>query len=150
MKYMKTESGQRAFKERDPALSTRLRAAFILIDGKRSLQEVLQATAGLGIAESDVAQLLTLGFIAEAEIAAPEPGPATPAPPSGPTTPQALYLRAYPVATQLTAGLGLRGFRLNLAVEQAAGYPQLVALLPRIREAVGPAKCRALEEALGV
>lgn len=148
MQYMKTEPGQRAFKERDPALSTRLRAAFILIDGKRSLQEVLQATAGLGITEPDIVQLLALGFIAEAEIAAPTLQPTAAQP--GLTAPQQRYLRAYPIATQLTAGLGLRGFRLNLAVEQAAGYQQLVELLPRIREAVGPVKCQPLEAALEV
>jgi len=32
------------------------------------------------------------------------------------------YAEAYPIATQLTADLGLRGFRLNLAVEAALDY----------------------------
>ena len=158
MKYMKTELGQRAFKERAPALSTRLRAAFILVDGKRTAQDVVRATAGLGITEADIAQLQTLGFIAEAEA---EPGdpPASVAEaasaasaPGAPSAsqaaqalPQELYMRAYPIATQLTASLGLRGFRLNLAVESAGGYQQLVELVPRIREAVGAIKCRPLE-----
>ena len=41
------------------------------------------------------------------------------------------------MATQLTAGMGLRGFRLNLAIEGASGYDDLLALLPKIQAAVG-------------
>ena len=172
MKYIKTELGQRAFKERAPAFSTRLRAAFILIDGKRTVQDVLRATAGLGISEPDIGQLLALGYVAETmdlDTAAPKAatdtaptavsavtaeeapaGAASAASPAPSTLPQELYMRAYPIATQLTAGLGLRGFRLNLAVEQASGYQQLVELLPKIRTAVGAIKCQPLEEALGL
>jgi len=53
-----------------------------------------------------------------------------------------------PIATKLTAGLGLRGFRLNLAVEAAQGYEGLLALLPKIQDAVGVKPCVALERAL--
>jgi len=63
-------------------------------------------------------------------------------------TKQARYAAAMPVATQLTASLGLRGFRLNLAVEAASGYDALLDLLPKIQEAVGPNACRPLAEAL--
>ena len=49
---------------------------------------------------------------------------------------------------QLTAGLGLRGFRLNLAVEGASGFEQLAELAPRIRDAVGEAKYASLQKAL--
>ena len=36
------------------------------------------------------------------------------------------YQSAYPLATKLTASLGLRGFRLNLAVEAAGSYEELL------------------------
>ena len=52
------------------------------------------------------------------------------------------------MATKLTASLGLRGFRLNLAVEAAAGYDELLALLPKIKEAVGSPACAELERTL--
>jgi len=52
------------------------------------------------------------------------------------------------MAVQLTAGMGLRGYRLSLAVESAGDADALLALLPRIQEAVGVEKCRALEAVL--
>jgi len=58
------------------------------------------------------------------------------------------YQRAYPLAVSITGGLGLKGFRLNLAVEAAMGYEQLVALAPRIREATGDTAYAPLREAL--
>ena len=63
-------------------------------------------------------------------------------------TPQQRYQDAYPVATRLTASLGLRGFRLNLAVEAAASYEQLLELAPKIGAAVGPEQFAALDKAL--
>ena len=54
----------------------------------------------------------------------------------------------YLIATELTAALGLRGFRLHLAVEGATGFDSLAALAPKIREAVGADKYARLEQAL--
>ena len=58
------------------------------------------------------------------------------------------YQTAYPMAVSITGGLGLKGFRLNLAVEAAMGYEQLVELAPRIREAVGNKAYEPLHKAL--
>jgi hypothetical protein len=63
-------------------------------------------------------------------------------------TPQQRYQDAYPIATRLTASLGLKGFRLNLAVEAASNYDELRGLAPKIREAVGADKCMMLDLAL--
>jgi hypothetical protein len=60
-----------------------------------------------------------------------------------------MFARAWPIATQITASLGLRGFRLNLAVEAAMGYEQLCDLLPKLKEAAGEEKTLPLEIALG-
>jgi len=136
-------------------MTPRQRSAFILFDGKRTLAEVLSATAGLGVAMPDVDHLVELGLLATEQDAAPvlqgaavvaSPSPATDA--SGLALPQQRYKDAYPIATRLTASLGLRGFRLNLAVEAAADYHQLEDLVPRIRAAVGDEKCLPLERAL--
>jgi hypothetical protein len=61
---------------------------------------------------------------------------------------QAHFLKAWPIATRLTASLGLRGFRLNLAVESAGDLAKLKELAPKIKEAVGAEKFRELEIAL--
>ncbi len=146
MKYAKTEAGQQAFKERSIFLTARQRSAFILFDGVKSLEQVLAATAGLGITQADVEHMIELGFLAPVLDAAASGATAVPAVSS--RSPQERYRDAYPLATQLTAALGLRGFRLNLAVEAAGGYDDLLALFPEIQEVVGAEACAALEQAL--
>lgn len=61
---------------------------------------------------------------------------------------QMRFQNAYPLAVQITSNLGLGGFRLNLAIEHAMGYEDLVALLPRIEKAAGPQACAKLHELL--
>lgn len=169
MIYVKTELGQTALQNRGLALAPRQRSAFILFDGKRSLEDVLKATSSLGITPDDVAHLLSLGLLAPVAGGAAAAPVATPAAAqtaqaaAAPQTAAALshqadgqptlsaqahYSKAYPIATRLTAGLGLRGFRLNLAVEAAGDLDKLKELAPKIREAVGPEKFLELENAL--
>jgi hypothetical protein len=147
MKYTKTDVGQQAFKERSPLFSNRQRSAFILFDGVKTLDKVLSATSTLGVTKEDIDYLVQQGFLAPIEETAPAPLAAAPAA-VDPQTKQARYAEAKPLATQLTASLGLRGFRLNLAVEAAAGYDDLLALLPKIQDAVGFDACGDLEQAL--
>lgn len=155
MKFLKTEAGQQAFKARSALLSARQRSAFILFDGVKSAEQVLASTSGLGISQEDIDYLVEQGFLA-ATGDAPAPTPSAsvsgvdeaPALPVSSRTPQERYSAAMPIATKLTASLGLRGFRLNLAVEGARGFDDLLALLPKIQEAVGTKACVALERAL--
>ena len=155
MIYTKTELGQSALQDRSIPMTPRQRSAFIMFDGKRSMEEVVKATAGLGVTAEDIAHLLSLGLLAPAAVQPPAVAAAPAAPVSAhnsdgsPTlTAQEHYSRAYPIATRLTAGLGLRGFRLNLAVEAAGDIDKLKELAPKIKEAVGPEKFKELENAL--
>ena len=153
MKFSKTELGQQAFKARSPSLSARQRSAFILFDGVKSHGQVLAATAGLGITQGDIDHLVALGFLEAEAGAVHAPVSATanqtaPALPVSTRSPQERYSAAMPMATQLTASLGLRGFMLNLAVEGASGFDELLALLPKIQDAVGVKPCLGLEQAL--
>lgn len=143
MVLCKTEHGQQVMKDRSVTLSPRQRAAFILVDGKRPLAALLAATAGAGVTADDLEQLVRLGLVARLE------SPSEPVLEVDVRSPQERYSAAYPIATSLTAGLGLKGFRLNLAIEGAGSYDDLVALAPKIREAVGPAKFAPLGSALG-
>ena len=178
MILVKTEAGQQVFKDRSVPLSPRQRTAFILFDGKRSVDEVL--AAGNGIAREEIDQMVELGLLqpaAGSKVAAapkaPEPAAAgkmaataAPQPSAGNRAPEAVkpkpaepapaagrsrqqrYKDAYPIATQLTGALGLMGFRLNLQVEGTTSYEDLVALAPKIRAAVGAEKAAALDKAL--
>ena len=169
MVLVKTPAGQEALKDRHGSLSSRQRSAFILFDGKRTTGEILAATAAMGITQDDVQAMIAQGLLAPvggqmpAAVASPVAGPATPALAEAPATdlgtvaspvegsgrsPMERYQAAYPIATELTAGLGLRGFRLNLAVEGAGSFEDLAALAPKIREAVGDAKFERLDKAL--
>lgn len=158
MKYIKTEAGQQAFKERSPLFSVRQRSTFILFDGNKTLDQVLAATGGMGVTAADVAHMVEQGFLAFVPGSAAAPGPVPTAealqqaedaaqPPSNRSA-QERYADAKPIATKLTASLGLRGFRLNLSVESAAGFDDLLTLLPKIQEAVGSKAARELERAL--
>ena len=149
MQLVKTAQGQQAFKERRHSLTPRQRSAFLLFDGQRSIDEVLAATAVMGITRDDVQAMVEQGLLA------PVAGPAAAEVAGGDVqasaaerSPKERYQDAYPIATELTGALGLKGFRLNLAVEGSSGFDDLVALAPRIREAVGEAKYERLKRAL--
>ena len=158
MKYTKTEAGQQAFKERSPLFSARQRSMFILFDGNKTLEQVLASTGGMGVTVADVDHLVDQGFLSLVLASAAQPGPVASADavrtaeeatsPASNRTPQERYSDAKPIATKLTASLGLRGFRLNLAVEAAAGYDDLLVLLPKIQDAIGNKAAWELERAL--
>ena len=163
MIYAKTTLGLSAVKDRSVALDPRQRSAFIMFDGKRDCSEVLRLTAGIGVKQSDVDHLVLLGLLASVNPAAalvpvseplastvPHNLPVSSIKANGMPTlsAQAHYSMAYPIAIRLTAALGLRGFRLNLAVEAAGDLGKLKELAPRIREAVGAEKYQELEDAL--
>ena len=163
MMYVKTAFGLASLKDRSAGLTPRQRSAFIMFDGKRDSVEVLRMTSGVGVVQSDVDHLVTLGLLARtspvdaqelsSEISAltvPQVAVASSMKPNGMPTlsAQAHYLMAYPIATRLTAALGLRGFRLNLAVEAAGDLDKLKELAPRIKEAVGAEKYQDLDDAL--
>lgn len=157
MKFSKTEIGQQAFKARSTLLSARQRSAFILFDGIKPIDQVLSATAGLGIVQGDIDYLVEQGFLVAAAGTVPDPETGTlqidaveasSALPVSERSAQERYRAAMPIATKLTASLGLRGFRLNLAVEAASGYDGLLALLPKIQAALGDRSCADLEMAL--
>ena len=63
MIYVMTQAGQQALKERHASLPPRQRSAFILFDGKRTVAQVLEATASMGITAQDVQGMLDQGLL---------------------------------------------------------------------------------------
>ncbi|MFP8777659.1 hypothetical protein [Hydrogenophaga sp. RWCD_12] len=114
---------------------------------------MLSSTVGLGVTQADILDLVEKEFL-QAPVAQAGAS-AAPAPATENKTPSGesdvdRYKKAYPIAIRITAALGLRGFRLNLAVEGAGGYDDLVALLPAIAKSAPSAAVKELAQALGV
>jgi len=168
MKHIKTDLGQQAFKERSSLLSARQRSAFLMFDGVKTTEQILQAVGGLGVTQADIDYLVLQGFLEDVSPAA-SPAPAAAVSSDASADPlerdsefgidadrlallsrQERYAMACTLATQLTSSLGLRGFRLNLAVQGAGDFDDLVKLLPKIQEAVGPKACRQLARVLKI
>jgi len=148
MRLVKTEKGQAAFNVRSELLSSCQRRAFIVVDGNRSVAEILALMAPVGLKQEDLDTMLEHGFLeavrVDADLASPPIAPKA----STKMTDKERYLLAKPLATKLTATLGILGFRLNLAVESASGTEDLIALLPKIQSAVGVPECKELERLL--
>jgi hypothetical protein len=130
MTLAKTNAGLRMLKERQSGLSPRQRAALILLDGQRTLEDVLAATSG-GVTREDIQRLVDLGLVAEQ---GPESQPFADSVP----VERDRYLQAYRVATDLVAQLGPRWSSLHLAVEAAGSLDELQELAPRMAAALGP------------
>jgi hypothetical protein len=118
MIYGKTSLGQQAFNERAPSLNSHLRIAYLMVDGKRTLDEVLAATAGMGVTLADIDHLRTLGFIAPVVVQTKNDRRAI----LSSAQQTVIFIEAAHRATALTASMGLRGFKLNLAVESAKTF----------------------------
>lgn len=146
----KTDAGHRVLRDRSVPLSPRQRAAFILIDGKKSLHEVLAATAPAGVSRADIDRLMELGLVRElsAGMAAMAANAAKLEAKRSSRSLEDRFEEAYPIATLLTSSLGIRGYRLHQLVESTTSYMDLLALAPRVREAVGDERFVLLDRAL--
>lgn len=152
MIYEKTPQGVEAFQQKPNGLPPRLRSVLIMIDGKRSDVDLQLVLTAIGGGQEHIDELLRLGLIIATDrpVAAAKSSAAV-----GHSNSSAIdvthlndqqrYQLAYPIATRLTSGLGLRGFRLNLAVESAGSLSDLILLAERISEAVGEAKYQELK-----
>jgi hypothetical protein len=165
----KTALGVQVMKDRSMGLSPQQRSALILCDGKRSLEEVLRMTSGVGVSTQDMQKLLEMGLIEtgsgggaqQAPVAAPVTAPVTaPAPVSAPapmpraSVPAALadsipqsgvdFQQALDGAITLCSNLGFKGFGLNMALTGVDNIEKLQKLAPEIRRAAGDAKYKPL------
>ena len=102
MIYTKTELGQSALQNRAFALTPRQRSAFILFDGKRSLEDVLKMTVGLRVDGDDVTHLVELGLLAAPDLVAP----AVLTPKNTPATPLAWASNASPCCAMASMTCG--------------------------------------------
>jgi len=78
--YHKSAKGAEAIATRQHGLSPKLRSMLIMIDGKRSFDELLQVSQMLGNAEELLGQLLDQGFIEPGGSVISAPAPLSSAP----------------------------------------------------------------------
>ncbi|MES2160417.1 MAG: hypothetical protein V4476_04610 [Pseudomonadota bacterium] len=152
--YDKTAKGRDEIATRKYQLAPRLRSLLVLIDGRRTEEELLRNVAGLGLTIAALDELLEGGLIvlstsyatmAVAPVA--ELPPVAPAPTLAPAPApvavsqasqfQALY-EFYNKTIKST--IGLRGFTLQLKVEKASSVEELRELRMPYLDAVQRAK----------
>jgi hypothetical protein len=150
MIYVKTAAGRQALKERSESMPRKFHFPFLMCDGVRDSAEILTASASHGFTSVDLYEMVQAGFIAPAAAAAATSAASATAASAQAVTTQgaALFIEAEHLATSITAKLGLRGFRLNMAVERAGNLADLKALLPQIQEAAGVAAAKPLADYL--
>ena len=154
MIYVKTDAGRQALKERAESMPRKYHFPFLMCDGVRDAESILQANAVNGFTMADLEHMLQIGFIAplavsskpasalalpSAEVSVPEPTPSHKA---------EIFIEAQQMATAMTAKLGLRGFMLNMAVESAHTLEALRELMPKIEAAVSKAEAERLAKLL--
>ncbi|TAG25152.1 MAG: hypothetical protein EAZ37_13880 [Burkholderiales bacterium] len=154
MIVIKTALGAQVMKDRSVSLSAQQRSALILCDGKRSINELLHMTAGVGVTILDIEALADKALI---DIIDADPSVPTLRPSAGlesksdslnSTLSPVDFRQARDTAIKICADLGFKGFSLNIAVVDAESIDQLKKHAPEIRRLAGDAKYRLLHEQL--
>lgn len=117
--YHKSAKGTEAIATRQHGLSPRLRSMLIMIDGKRSVDDLIRLSQMSGDTEQLLGQLLDQGFIEPFAMAAPAPAASAPAPlatASGKPSGSLLDAQRY-VVRRLTDILGPNAEELCLRIE---------------------------------
>jgi hypothetical protein len=164
--YDKTTKGKEEIATRKYQLAPRLRTLLVLIDGRRTEEELLRNVAGLGLGASALAELLEHGHIVLATSyasLAEEPAPAelpSAEPAQAPEPAQiAQFQSIYDFYNKTIKNtIGLRGFTLQLKVEKASSVAELRELRHPYIEAVQKARgsetaaalARQLDQLLGI
>lgn len=162
--YDKTAKGKEEIATRKYQLAPRLRTLLVLVDGRRSEEELLRNVAGLGLGASALAELVEHGHIvlatSYASLPEPDPADAGPAPAQAPEPAQiAQFQSVYDFYNKTIKNtIGLRGFTLQLKVEKASSVAELRELRPSYIEAVQKARgsetaaalARQLDQLLGI
>lgn len=144
--YDKTAKGKEEIATRSGRLAPRLRTLLVLVDGRRTVEDLLHHVAGIGLHAEALAELLEHGYIVTAPshqlAAAATPQALAPKPP---TQFQAVY-DFYNNTIKNT--IGLRGFTLQLKVEKACSVDDLRELRQPYIEAVQKARGGEIATAL--
>jgi hypothetical protein len=144
--FERTASGNEKFQAGARELSNEQRMALIMVDGKRSAQDIVKTLAAIGNGYGLLSQLVDLGVISPKPIASAKVMPmATRASSQNNADPQ---IRQYAVKT-IGDALGAMGDKLCLKIERTKTSEELMPLIETARmilmEYVGEARASAFE-----
>jgi small subunit ribosomal protein S6 len=136
MIIVKTEAGQQVMKDRSIPLTPRQRSAFILCDGKRTMDDVLAAMAAMGVTQEDLLHMIGLGLLAQRPGTAAVPDGSTSMGGSAPPVPapasersgrpsQQRYQDAYPIQSTRSIHASLRN-HLLIHPDQSEQVPAML------------------------
>ncbi len=138
----KTEAGINAIKLRDRALTPKLRMLLIVVDGHKSVSELIKVLPQPDEARAQLGELLTAGFVEIVQKATPAPPP--PAPAATPATQATrvgaedeLKLKIRRATRLLDAMLGPDSETLSLQIERCKTLDQFSAKVIEISRIIG-------------
>lgn len=126
--YVKTEQGQAELRERKLGLSVPLRSLLILIDGQRSVAQVLAKAQALPLDPSSFTALENSGLIAKKFEPALSAGGATVT--RSEDDVQRFLVAQKALSDAIGNHLGLRGYGLMLRLQRANSLRELHEMLP--------------------
>jgi hypothetical protein len=129
--YAKTELGVRELKERTVNLPLPLRGLLIMVDGNRTIGDVLSKARMLNLDESALSALESGGLIAKKFSAPSSAGGAAAAAPVRTEDEVQRFLRAQQLMSDATnKHLGFRGYGMMMRLQKTANIRDLRDLLP--------------------
>jgi hypothetical protein len=148
--WVKTEAGKQEMQTRSVLTGRAQRNLLLLIDGKKSEDQLLTSISGIGPADFEALRLAGLiafdatGYAQPAAMPVRNAAPpiASPAPvAAAPAQPLEAVPVSYAHLTETLTGLisselGLRGFKLTLAVERASNVDELRGVADRVIEQI--------------
>jgi hypothetical protein len=153
--YDKTDKGREEIASRKNRLTPQLRTVLLLIDGKNSVEKLIQRYSFLGLTEETLTELSGAGYINAAApvavaVATPDEAPAAPAPEvSAVPDMRSQFIAVYQFYTEtIKSMIGLRGCLLQLKVEKAGTIDELRAMRNPYLEAVLKAKGEQVAKSL--
>jgi hypothetical protein len=134
--YAKTEAGARELKERKRNLPVALRSVLIMVDGNRTVAEVLKRARALRV---DVAALETLeraGLIAKRFSAPSSSDPEAASAPRSESEIQQFLAAQKQLSNAINEHLGFRGYMMIMRLQRANNLRDLHDLLPDFAKAM--------------
>ena len=149
----KTDAGRDEIQNRTRKLPMGLRSILLMVDGQRSVRELRGATAGLRGAEDALEQLRAMGLISvpmslaaaaaatipvsSASVPAAANDAAEPVDAAGSGFADAYAMLSAKMSQTVREHLGMRGYFLQLKIDNCTEVAELLALLPELSSALG-------------